>query len=172
MLLEGLRIKTHPFHWAAFATLAAEIPQVRMLVLRGWRLERRTLIFHTDNRSPKLKQLKTNPNCSILFYSNQDQLQLRFQASAHIHSQDALASYHYQQLHAKQLVIYQAEQAPSTVISDPNSITYTADAQSNFAVIVCNFDTLDLLHLDEAGHRRILYEWDRHSEISSQERVP
>ena len=172
LLQEGVHQKMHPFHWASFASLDADKAQLRTVILREWCLERRTLIFHTDMRSPKIKQLKANPNCAIMFYSQQHHLQLRFQASAHIHSQDELASYHYQQLHAKQLAIYQAEQAPSTAISDPNSLAYTADAQPNFAVIVCNFDTLDLLHLDEAGHRRILYDWDRHSEISSQERVP
>lgn len=172
MLLEGLRIKTHPFHWAAFATLAAEMPQVRMLVLREWRLERRTLIFHTDNRSPKLKQLKTNPNCSILFYSNQDQLQLRFQAKAHIHIGDALADFHFQQLQPYQQAIYKVDKAPSTVVSEIEELDYLAAAKDHFAAIVCNVDALEILYLEKQKHRRILFEWDKYSNINSLELVP
>ena len=169
-LLEmGVSIAKHPFHQFSMATKKNDDIEQRTVVLRKWVLKRRTIMFHTDVRSPKVSQIKSNPLCSILFYSNPDKLQLRFKCHAHIHYKNRLSNYMFNQTTSNQRDCYEWQHAPSTKFdysskrqfklhaSDP----LDAPAIDNFCVCVCNFNDLDLLYLSGKGHIRIKYEWDR-----------
>ena len=77
LLQKGVVNSNHPFHQFTLGTQGQDKIELRTVVLRQWRLNRRTLIFHTDIRSPKIKQLKKNNICSALFYSKEDKIQIR-----------------------------------------------------------------------------------------------
>ena len=167
LLSQSVQSARHPFHQAVFATQNMNAIEQRMLVLRRWVMKRRTLMFHTDIRSPKVVQLRQNPQCSILFYSQPDKLQLRFKCQAHIHYQDRLSDYLFSQTTASQRECYRFSAAPSIEIAPStkeqlfleSGLIHEEDPYRNFSVCVCNFNQLDLLYLSYKGHQRVLYEW-------------
>ena len=174
MLSEGVLSSKHPFRQLVVATKSLDDVELRTVVLRKWVLKRRTIIFHTDIRSPKVKELKDAPNCSLLFYSKADKLQLRFKCIAHVHHQDRLSNYLLSQTTPQQRECYQFPIPPGHHISSINKEHYMKsmpslkpeDAQNNFAACVCNFSELDLLYLQYDGHIRLRYKWDKHHELS------
>ena len=161
LLLEGCKSSKSPFHQGTLATVSNNIPQIRTVVLRRWNLVRRSLIFHTDKRSTKVKELQENNRCSLLFYSKQDKLQLRFNCVSHLHYDDRLKDFIFKQTTASQRRCYEQTQAPSSILNTP--LSRTLEARENFVVCVCNFTSLDLLFLNYDEHIRVHYNWDKKS---------
>ena len=174
-LNESLKDGTHPFHEFSLATSSANKVQQRMVVMRRWSLTRRSIIFHTDLRSPKIDQIKSNPDVSLLFYSKSDRLQLRFNAFAHVHTNDRLAEALFDDASDSQKECYAYPFQPSTVISSVSKEILLEENQGSkinpkdhFAVVVCNFSELDLLYLNRDSHIRLHYTWDQHSKLKSE----
>ena len=168
-LKRGVKDYKHPFHQFVLSTFEDTQIEQRMLVLRRWVLNRRTIIFHTDYRSPKISQLKKNRQCSILFYSKSDNIQLRIKGSVHIHQHDDLANVFFNEATPNQLKHYEGSIPPSTKI-DLESLENNGDSNTNpkehFCVCVCNFNDLELLYLNKKKNIRILYEWDKNSRLT------
>ena len=76
--------------------------QMRSVVLRHWNMKRRSIFFFSDSRAPKIKELEKNNNCSILFYSRQKNIQLRFSCHSHVHKSSRLYKYFYSLLSENQ----------------------------------------------------------------------
>ena len=175
LLFKGTQTAKHPFHQFTIGSINENSIEQRMVVLRRWVLKRRSIIFHTDFRAPKVTQLKKDNRCSILFYSKQDKLQLRFSCIAHIHHKDRLSDYLYSQTTESQRKCYAFSKPPSMIIpektkeiwEEASSEIIKVDPYDNFAACVCNFDKLDLLYLNHEGHVRILYQWDKYGNLSS-----
>ena len=171
----GIAHSKHPFHEACFATLNSGLVNQRYVVIRRWVLKRQTLMFHTDYRSPKIKQIKANPVTSLLFYSKPDKLQLRFRCISHVHYKNRLAKYMFSKTNASQQACYTFPYVPSSVIQEDTKEHLLEsqtkhikqqDPYTNFAVCVNNFTALDLLYLHHKGHVRIYYTWDKYGDLS------
>ena len=143
-----------------------------MVVIRKWDLDRQTFIFHTDRRSNKIKEIKTNSQCSLLFYSHPDQLQLRFQCVSHVHYDDRIAQHIFSQTTENQRKLYQNIGAPGTLKKEEESDDVTQHPIDNFSVVVCNFTSLDYLHLNHHDPIRILFNWDKKGAIQSKNLWP
>ena len=175
LLDAGVTTGNHPFHQFVISTSVDNIPEQRTVVLRQWVLKRRSIIFHTDIRSPKVEQLKSNNNCSVLFYSKPDKMQLRFKCTAHVHYKDRLSDYLYSQTSDSQRECYSYSKAPSIECLETTKEEWLHQSQAitevdpyeNFAACVCNFNELELLYLSYKGHTRVLYQWDKHGELST-----
>ena len=181
LLTEGLSKSKHEFHQFSFATSTpgGGVDQ-RTVVLRQWRLARRTIMFHTDFRSPKINYLKNNQSSSILFYSKEHKLQLRFKCIAHVHHKNRLASFLFSKTTSSQRKCYESDFPPSSIMkSDDIEGTKknepkikAVNAFDNFSVCVCNFNYLDLLFLSYESHIRIAYEWDKYGKLKTTRLVP
>jgi pyridoxine/pyridoxamine 5'-phosphate oxidase len=78
----GVLQRRHPFHQPVFGTICDNAPDLRMVVLRRfWRRPPR-LAFHAHNGSPKINQIKANPNVYWLFYHPEEKLQVRIKGLA------------------------------------------------------------------------------------------
>jgi hypothetical protein len=153
------------FHEGCVATINQDIPELRTVVLRRVFLDEGALAFHTDIRSPKVNQIKQNPNISWLFYDAKLRIQVRFKAVAEIHYQNELAE---KQWHASRLEsrkCYLVEPAPSTQIQKVwegipdiahQDLTeqLVSNGYDNFAVIKTKLMTCDWLFLNRRGHKR------------------
>ena len=165
LLKKSIKTAKHPFHQCVVASLENGMIQQRTVVLRRWVLKRRSLIFHTDYRSPKVQQIKKNPDCSILFYSKPDKIQLRFKCFCHIHHNDRLTKYIYSQTTSSQRKCYETPFTPSSKLNT-NSSEFSSP-EDNFSVCVCNFNELEVLFLNHEKHIRILYEWDKSGQLKT-----
>ena len=57
-------------------------PNTRNVVLRDFSLKNLTIRFHTDKRSSKIKDIKTNKNVCLIGYDKRAKLQIRISAEA------------------------------------------------------------------------------------------
>ena len=165
----------HPFHQFSFGTVNGLELEQRMVVLRRWVLKRQTIMFHTDFRSPKVDQIKNSSKTSVLFYSKDHKLQLRFRCQSHIHYQNRLTQFLFSKTSPSQRACYEYPQSPTDNLEyaskeaemDANDDLSLVDPYKNFAVCVCNFDELDLLFLNYKSHIRIKYLWDKFGVMSA-----
>ena len=105
-LHEGVRDFRHPFHKATLTTVADGRPHGRIVILREFSEEDRTLICHCDARSPKVLEIGNNPNVSLLFYNPKKWLQLRLSGTASVHTDDDTAESQWEKVGLPQRINY------------------------------------------------------------------
>src|SRR5262245_57476455 len=77
-----------PFRLPSLATVRAGFSTTRIVVLRRVNEAVRELEFHTDIRSPKIRDLRACPRVEWLFHDPAARVQVRAVARAAIHFQD------------------------------------------------------------------------------------
>jgi len=147
-------------------------PQLRTVILREFSENDRTLICHCDARSPKVSQIRENPQVSWLFYHPGKRLQLRLSGTAAVHTDDKTAEYQWKKVKLPTRVNYSTERPPGSVTEKPISglpdvlrgsashLHNHPAARKNFAVIGCRFDDLDWLLLKLTGNTRAKFHWE------------
>ena len=69
-LQKSIKDRNHDFHSAVFTNFDNEnLPSSKTIILNNIIKENNTLIFYSYYRSPKIKKIKKNNKCLILFYS-------------------------------------------------------------------------------------------------------
>lgn len=162
-LVNGANSAKHAFHCPSIATINHGLPEIRTVVLRKVIEEKCTLFFHTDYRSPKIKQIKENNVITWLFYDTIAGVQLRIKTFATIHYNNEITQKLWNEAKLTSLKCYLANLAPATKInfaSDglPNSFNLSdeniAPGYTNFAVIENVVKDMDWLFLNHDGNRR------------------
>lgn len=179
----GVLQSKHPFHSPVFATNNGNSPSVRTVILRRfWRKPPR-LAFHTHTGSPKIEEIKNNPNVSWLFYHQEERLQVRINGKAEIHTDDDLAEEQWFATDFFRRRCYVGE-APTQISKKPTSglpedLTNreptkeeSEQGRANFAVISSTIDSIDCLELNVRGHRRSLFKWNENGEIENKWLTP
>ena len=67
-LKDGVKNSKNLYHTFTLSTLDKESPKSRTVVLRNVETAPLKIFFNADYRSPKIKQMINNPQCSALFY--------------------------------------------------------------------------------------------------------
>ncbi len=165
-LVNGEKSAKHPFHCPTLGTLHNNEVELRTVVLRKAIPSDRTLIFYTDNRSPKINQIKENNKISWLFYDEKSRIQIRIKAKATIHHLDDIALSAWKNSRLESRKCYLVIPAPSTFIDLPDdglpknldveNLTeeIIANGYQNFAVVKTEITIIDWLILNHTGHRR------------------
>lgn len=171
MFMNGASEKKDSFRLATIATIANDTPYLRTVVLRYTNPSRRHLLFYTDFRSEKIQQLKNSPTLNWLFYHPEKNIQIRAIGKATIHHQNELTKAKWQLLPAYGRKTYGTEHAPSTLLSHPSDdlpdcwktnpidLEQTEYAYANFAIVVCEINHLEWLHLQRTGHKRAKFDF-------------
>lgn len=143
---------------------------LRTVVLRAADRYARTIVCHTDLRSPKIQQLRTNPRLNWLFYDRERRVQLRVLTTATIHTDDAIAHKNWENLRLESQRCYLAPLPPGTAITSPNvnlpeqlrdrppTREEALAGRSNFAVVAGNVTSMDFLWLNQRGNLRAAFE--------------
>ena len=84
LLVEAVKNRESEFRTPVFICGNKNDLDGRVIVLRKADKENRFVQFHSDIRSSKIKKIKENSNCSILFYGKKDKIQLRLKVIAEI----------------------------------------------------------------------------------------
>lgn len=173
-LINGAVSAKHPFHNPSIATINGDFAEIRTVVLRKVIPEAKTLIFHTDYRSPKINQIKINNKISWLFYDAKSRIQLRVKTVAIIHHNDEFSLKRWDESRLESKKCYLVHPAPSTwaeLPTDglPEHISYSnlteesvALGYENFAVINNITTEIDWLFLNHDGHRRAKFIFSEH----------
>src|SRR5688500_18919653 len=166
----GTLEREHPFHLPVLGTQDGDAPSLRVVVLpRFWRRPP-ALAFHAHLGSPKIEQIRANPNVSWLFYHPKEKFQLRIKGAAEIHAggelheEQWLATGHF----SRRCYIGESPSQPSQrptsgLPGDLNERKPTSEeseiGRGNFVVVTSTIDDIDCMELDSRGHRRSLFRW-------------
>jgi len=159
---EAIVSAKHPFHVATVSTVTPNgTPRSRSVVLRHFDCKAHEIAFHTDLRSPKLKDLR---NCSTLclhWYDPASRVQIRLIASATVHHQDTRAEQAWNASRTTSRACYGTPNAPGKTMNHfPHApaIPESDDRSgyAHFVVVACHFDELEVLTLHASGHQRVL----------------
>ena len=158
-LHSAVKDASHEYHLFTIATLNNKIPEIRTVVLRDFNFEKYKISFHTDTRSPKYSQIKSNPAISALFYSTQKRTQLRLHGNATICKDKNLLNTLWSNLNKDSRECYKGEVPPSGNIPKPKIINDTSRNMSgfeNFSRISIEIGSIEILRLHHLGHKRLL----------------
>tara|TARA_Y100000996_G_scaffold414360_1_gene405004 strand:- start:1206 stop:1799 length:594 start_codon:yes stop_codon:yes gene_type:complete len=165
-LFDGIANSKNPYHFFTLSTIHNKNPESRTVVLRNVIKKPLTLFFNADYRSPKVKQLINNPNCTALFYDNNRKMQLRFKCKSTIHYNNKISKKVWNKTALQSRKCYMGNYKPSTIIEswspnipkkylkiDPEK----KDSElgyKNFTVVELSIIISDILELHHDGHIR------------------
>lgn len=148
-LENGLKKPKHPFRYVCLSTIKDNAPVQRMVVLR--KKEKNTLTFYTDIRTPKVQQLKVNPNSSVLLYDNNKMLQI--QLLGKIEMVETYPSSIWDSISPKAKKDYTSSLAPGSLIASPIDVEYDKK-NVNFCMLKFTFNKIDYLKISKPHHIR------------------
>ena len=170
MVGRGVHDRRSAFHTPVLATLGADGPQARVLVLRALDVTLRSLTFHTDTRSAKMPELAGDSRVAVTFYDAARKVQLRLNGVASVQANNAVSHQRWAASRPSSLRCYLGAQ-PSAVSPAPTSglpaqvearepeLHELAVAEVNFAVLQIAVQRMEWLHLHTRGQRRSLFTW-------------
>ena len=155
----GVKERRSDYHTFSLATTDGELSYNRTVVLRGYDAKDHTIIFHTNNLSRKIEQIRKNINVSALFYSRDDKIQIRFMGDAAISNQDDYCDERWNKMYAQSKECYYQNIKPGNYIDNPDVVkTESIDLLSeNFSIITIKVNSIDWLYLSANGHTRAEY---------------
>jgi len=148
----------HPFRFCYLATTEVDnVPAQRTIILRSILPSKEMLIF-TDYRTPKVQEIKQQPQVSLLFYHPRRKLQIRFKAIATIHHQDALCLQEWSKLSDHGKKDYQTTLPPGSDLPQKRleEIHNTEIGSNFFSIISLQPISIDALQLSRSGHQRMI----------------
>jgi len=165
-LIDGISNSSNPYHFFSLSTLNNEQVTSRTIVLRNVDKNPLAIYFNADYRSPKVKQLLSNSQCSVLFYDNKRKIQIRLECEAIINYNNTISKKIWTKTPMQSRKCYMGGYCPSQPLEEwsPNiPLKYLKkdperlDSESgynNFTVIKLIIKTLDILELHHDGHIR------------------
>ena len=158
----------HEYHCFYFATIQSKIPQLRTVVLRALNKEKNSISFHSDSRSNKVKEIKSNNNVSALFYDKKRRIQIRLQGKALIDENSKELKRIWSSMKSESKLCYMGPFAPGKKLNyfQPNLPNHNAQnitpknntiGYKNFCRVTINLEKLDWLQLHHKGHKRQLF---------------
>lgn len=151
----------HPFRLMALSTVA-DTPagpqaELRHVVLREVRADAGTLVFFTDARSPKVAQMRTHPQGTLLVWSERLGWQLRLRVALQPETEGLGVSSRWARLKMTPAAHdYLSPLPPGT----PVDHRYAPERASreHFAVVNARVQAIDWLELHADGHRRARFD--------------
>jgi pyridoxamine 5'-phosphate oxidase len=146
--------KSHPWRTPVLATIdpgaGAPSADARTVVLREVDATSHTLLFFSDSRAPKLRQLRAHPRGTLLFWSPALAWQLRCAVTLEAEDEGLAVSTRWARIEGSPAAHdYLSPLPPGAPLDGP------AMAQrEHFAVITAAVQAIDWLELHPAGHRR------------------
>ena len=158
--------KKHPFKNVVLTTVKEQNPLSRLVIFRKLTMEQNLLVY-TDSRSEKIKNLRKNPNCGLLFYNNRQGLQIYFNAVSTIHQKNELTKKYWQGIVGKSSENYTTVNPPGSPINsiDKGHITDKDLNDKHFSIIEFIPVNMKILQLSRDGHIRVNFvkinnEWE------------
>lgn len=168
LLSVGVINRHSPFHTPALATIGDNGPEVRTVVLRHSDPEARQISCHTDRRSAKRSQIESHKRVSWLFYNPELKIQLRARGKVTVHTDTDLAEQRWQRSSLSSRMCYATNHTPGQIIEAPLPAPLDSDnGRSQFAVLLCDVDSIDWLYLNAFGHQRALLHWQNNEWAST-----
>lgn len=148
--------RTHGWRLMTLATVDGGLPDARSVVLREARRATQTLVFYSDARAGKVRQLRAQPIGALVMWSRELQWQLRLKVRMQVATEGQDVASRWARLRLTPAAQdYLAGAAPGSELSP--LVPERADRE-HFAVITAEVVSLDWTELHADGHRRAVFE--------------
>lgn len=143
----------HEWRTLALATIDGGVAQARTVVLREVHAAVRELIFYTDARSPKVAQIRAQPQGTLLCWSSRISWQLRLRVALEVKTAGLEVSSRWARLKltpaAQDYLSPLPPGSPATARFEPERAT-----RNHFAMVTAQVLSTDWMELHADGHRR------------------
>lgn len=163
----GVHDRRSPFHTPALASTGLDgQPRLRVVVLRAFDQEARTLRVHTDRRSDKVAEIAREPRVAVLGYDAATKLQVRLEGRASLHLDDRVADAAWEGSRPMSRACYGTIPPSGSPIPAGAAFRLPADeagraaGRAHFAAVLIRVERLESLYLDHGGHRRARFVWE------------
>ena len=151
-----VRDKGHGWRVGVLATTDGDSGEARSVVLRDVRLHERSVIFFTDQRSPKVAQIEAHPRGTLVLWSSSLGWQLRLRVQLQVETRGLAVSSAWARLKMTPgAQDYLSPLAPGTEIAHPAP---ERGSREFFALVTAEVQAIDWLELRAEGHRRALFD--------------
>ena len=160
--------KTHAWRTAVLATRDEEAVDARTVVLREVRSDERQVLFYTDPRANKVRQLLAQPRAVLVLWSPGLAWQLRMRVDLTLHTQGLDVTSRWARVKMSPSVQdYLSPLPPGAVLADGGAsrpidqVSLSEghpDSDVFFGVVVAQVHSLDWLELGPQGHRRACFD--------------
>ena len=155
-LQEAADKKSHPFRIFTLGTVGLDrMARLRIVVLRGI-TEDKELLFYTDRRSKKVTHMKENNKVGMLFYDQENKIQLKAEGIATlVKDKDTLKGY-WNGIAEENRKDYTSSTPPGSIVGNPDDVEYLKD-RDYFTAVKVTLYKLEYLHLQPVSHVKIRY---------------
>ena len=174
LLKSAVKDRHHPYHTPVFSNISNNIrSKSRIIVLRNFDEEKLILNFHSDFRSPKIKDLQNNKQSSFLFYDSKIKTQLRIRTNSKINYKNNITKNAWGKTTLSSRKCYLSMHAPSSITAKLNDgipshlkgidpqLEESEKGYKNFVVIQNKIVNIDWLHLSSSGHERLMIKFQK-----------
>ena len=156
---KGVKDRFSDYHTFSLATSSKNIAEIRTVVLRGYDRQNQSIIFHTNNLTNKINEIKNNPSVGALFYDRKGKIQIRFNGDAVINNMDQYCKERWNKMSAQSQECYYQNISPGQNIESPEIVKNKLENKlsKNFTVITINISKIDWLYLSSKGHTRVKF---------------
>ncbi len=148
--------RDHGWHLLTLASVAGERADARSVILRDVWPDERSVVLYTDDRSPKVAQLKARPLGTLVGWSVALSWQLRLQVTLEVQTDGLDVSSRWARVkHSSSAMDYLAAVPPGTPLEHH---TLQRGSREHFAVVVAQVTAIDWLELHADGHRRARFD--------------
>jgi len=153
-----------PFTLMQLASVAENAqPKIRTIVLRDFSLAPASLLFTTDVRSAKVREMRDNPQVSLLGWDAQNSLQLRLEGEAGCVNERELRRTVWQKLRPAAQQLFYSPDSPGDSLDDPDALrsghasASLAEPPKNFALIRIMIKRIESLDVGNDPHQRCAF---------------
>ena len=156
---KGVKDRFSDYHTFSLATSSKNIAEIRTVVLRGYDRQNQSIIFHTNNLTNKINEIKNNPSVGALFYDRKGKIQIRFNGDAVINNMDQYCKERWNKMSAQSQECYYQNISPGQNIKSPEIVKNKLENKlsKTFTVITINLSKIDWLYLSSKGHTRVKF---------------
>jgi pyridoxamine 5'-phosphate oxidase len=131
----------------------------RIVVMREFDFEKKSIVIFTDSKSQKVGQILKYPECSLLFWDPRKKLQISVQSKSYVE----IENLHYlSKINDRQQKDFTVNPPPKSEIKAHDD--YEFGDQNRFTVINLAFKSMDVLQLSEQGHIRATHDFENNTQ--------
>ena len=155
-LAGAVRDKAHAWRTPVLATCNGDAADARIVVLRDVDAQGRTLLFFTDARSAKARQVAAHPAGMLVMWSPSLGWQLRLRVALTLETEGLRVASRWARLKLTPAAQdYLSPLAPGSTLGSPEPVR---DSRGHFGVLAARVQSIDWLELHAQGHRRALFD--------------
>ena len=160
---QGVKNKKSAFHFPTIATCSEKSFNLRTVVLRQVLREDNIVVFHTDIRSKKIAELKSNNKLLLHIYDKKNKIQIQAEGKAKIFYKVKLNKLTWGSLSDNTKSAYLIKETPGKKIANEKDLKYLShdDGYNNFSIVKVKISKIIFLHLNHNGNKKALLKYER-----------